>query len=140
MKSSQRMNQRHFNEMSKRKVSLSAKTARAGRMSISGSSFGDAMSMLNSLYTRNVPSKKGPSKIISLPPQANYRPPVPAYQAKDYPGCYVASSLNYVAKLGGEAGMTYCIDKRTHNSIKLKLEVLTNPDSTLHSAIISIYE
>ena len=81
---------------------------RAGRMSLLGPS--QISFNLNSVPSSFAPAPKKGLVIVARPSNSIYRAPPPAYIQSDYPGLYVAKSLNLVTNLRTQKLVSYVMD------------------------------
>lgn len=119
-----------------RRLDNNIKAQRAGRMSLLGTSIEAVPTSFADQFLR----KQNPIKILPKIPRDKYRPPVPAFLQHEYPGKYVARTMNYLMDFGTTNNLSYCIDKRMQNSIKIKYQIALDKSRRPVSALISIYE
>lgn len=125
-----------LHETINRRLDQTLKASRKGRMSM----LGTTMEALPLSFTTGFLKKSHAIKLLGKIPLHFHKPPGMAYLQADYPGKYVAKSLNYVVDLKQTSKLVYCIDKRMQNSIKIKYRVILDEESRPKYAMISIYE
>jgi hypothetical protein len=135
-KSGQRRGLNLLHDVITRRLDSTMKAQRAGRMSLLGTS----VEAMPPGFAEQFLRKQNPIKLIPKIPKDKYLPPPPAYLEKDFPGKYVAKTLNYLADFGKSKNLIYCIDKRMQNSIKIKYQIVLDDNRKPKYALISIYE